>query len=79
MNAWGVVLGLIPVALGGCLALNVAGCADQSAAFGASRPKPPPYVRGYVTGPNQIRVIGGVFVVIGLLAIGAALGLPVPK
>ena len=70
-----VIIGLILVALGGGLALNLGGAADEFAEFGASRPKPPPFVRGYITDPNQIRLIGGAFAAFGLMAIGAALGL----
>ena len=71
----GVVIGLVLVVLGAGLALNVRGAADQAAAFGASRPKAPPFARGYVTDPYQIRLIGGVFAAVGLLTMGAALGL----
>lgn len=70
----GVVIGLILVALGSGLALNLGGVADIFANHGASLPTPPPGVRGAVTDPNQIRLIGGVFAFVGLMAIAAAVG-----
>jgi hypothetical protein len=69
----GVVLGLIAATIGLGLASNFRGVADQFADFGASRPRPPSWMRGYTRNAGTIRLIGGVFLVFGVFAIGAAI------
>lgn len=74
----GVVLGLVLVAIGGTFALNLGRAADQFADHAAAMPRPPYGFRGAPTEPGQYRLFGAVFVVIGVLAIAAALGLRLP-
>lgn len=69
-----VVFGLVILAFGLVLALNLWGSADRAAAYGASRPDPPPGARGYVRDPSQVRLIGAVFAAIGAMAVLVTLG-----
>ena len=68
-----VVIGLIAATVGLGIASNFRGIADQFAGFGASRPRPPSWVKGYIRDAGTIRLMGGVFLVFGVLAIGAAI------
>jgi hypothetical protein len=69
----GVVIGLIIATLGLGLASNFRGIADQFADSAAAQPRPPSWLRGSVTDAGTIRLIGGAFLAIGVLAVGAAI------
>lgn len=69
----GVVLGAIAAVVGIGLASNFRGIADRFADYGAARARPPSWLRGYTANAGTIRLIGGVFLAIGVFAIGVAI------
>jgi hypothetical protein len=73
VNALGVVIGLIIATVGLGLASNFRRIADQLADAASAAPRPPSWLRSGTTETGTIRVFGGVFLVIGVLAAAAAL------